>query len=261
MYRDGSLFRRSKWARPATRSAPAQPSLLLAGGEALPRLHPLHQGGLAVANGPADPDVGWPVAAHPRLGQPGQADLEELGGLFGRQQRDGRRRRLFGLRAAGMRDCDVITVGPSLAVINQPQPESGTRLGCSIGTPCSTSALQASIVWSLGDGRHLHRAHMPRNRSQFAQQFFWKIKIFYAPVITELFYACFYSWQFVVRRSRSDRRMRLEPHDNNVGNCSARTHRVQFRRQSPGAEKNYRQGRRSVLVIARLPRCARRTPA
>src|SRR4051812_29566876 len=55
--------------------------LLLARRHALPPLHPLDERGLGVADGPADPDVGRAVAAHARLGQPGQADLQQPGRL------------------------------------------------------------------------------------------------------------------------------------------------------------------------------------
>jgi hypothetical protein len=52
--------------------------LLLAGGQALPRLHPLDQSGLGIADRPANTDVGRAVAAHARLGQPGEADFQKL---------------------------------------------------------------------------------------------------------------------------------------------------------------------------------------
>jgi hypothetical protein len=77
--------------------------LLLACRQALPRLHPLQQSSLAVADGPADADVGWAVAAHARLRQPGDADLEKLGRLLGREQHDGRRGRFLRRRASGKR--------------------------------------------------------------------------------------------------------------------------------------------------------------
>ena len=72
---------------------------LLAGGKALPRLHPLQHRGLAVANGPADPDVGWPVTPHARLGKPRETDFEELGDLLRRQQHHAARG--FAPRAGG----------------------------------------------------------------------------------------------------------------------------------------------------------------
>src|SRR5258706_11904634 len=79
------------------------PCLLLARRKTLPRLHPLQQSSLAVADRPTDPDVGRPVAAHARLRQPGDADLEKLGRLLGREQHDGRRGRFLRRRASGKR--------------------------------------------------------------------------------------------------------------------------------------------------------------
>jgi hypothetical protein len=61
--------------------------LLLAGGQALPRLHPLDGGGLGVADRPPDADVGRAVAAHARLGEPRKANLETCGHFFSGQQR------------------------------------------------------------------------------------------------------------------------------------------------------------------------------
>ena len=61
------------------------PRLLLARRHALPRLHPLHEGGLGVANGTADPDVGRAIPAHARLGEPGEADLQTCARFFSGQ--------------------------------------------------------------------------------------------------------------------------------------------------------------------------------
>lgn len=69
---------------------------------ALARPQPLQQGDFAVADRLANLDVGRAVAAHARLSQPRQADLEQLGGLLRRQQHDGRRGRLSG--SVGLRD-------------------------------------------------------------------------------------------------------------------------------------------------------------
>jgi hypothetical protein len=60
--------------------------LRLAGRESLAGLHPLHDGGLVVADCPAHLDVRRAIAAHARLGEPRRADFEVLGGFFGRQQ-------------------------------------------------------------------------------------------------------------------------------------------------------------------------------
>jgi hypothetical protein len=73
--------------------------LLLARRQALARLHPLEQGALGVADGPADLEVGGPVAPHARLRQPGEADLEDLGRFLGGEQGGDRHGRL--LRRAG----------------------------------------------------------------------------------------------------------------------------------------------------------------
>jgi hypothetical protein len=79
------------------------PRLLLAGRQPLPGLHPLEQGGFAVAYGPADRDVGGAVTAHARFGQPGQADLQQLGRFLGREKDDDRHGRPLRRRAAGER--------------------------------------------------------------------------------------------------------------------------------------------------------------
>jgi hypothetical protein len=79
------------------------PCLLLARRKTLPRLHPLDESGHYVADGPADADVGWAVATHARLRQPGDADLKKLGRLLGREQYDGRRGRFLRRRASGKR--------------------------------------------------------------------------------------------------------------------------------------------------------------
>lgn len=75
--------------------------LLLARRQALPGLRPLAEPGLGVANGPANLDVGRPVAAHARLGQPGRADLQAGGRLLGSEEDERRRGRLLCRRAAG----------------------------------------------------------------------------------------------------------------------------------------------------------------
>ncbi len=64
-----------------------RPRLLLAGRQALPGLHPLQQGGLAVANGPADPNVRGAVAAHASLSEPGHRDIEDLRHVSRMQER------------------------------------------------------------------------------------------------------------------------------------------------------------------------------
>jgi hypothetical protein len=71
--------------------------------QALPRLHPLDESRQDIADGPADADVRWAVAAHARLGKPGDADLEKPGRLLGREQYDGRRRRFLCRRSSGRR--------------------------------------------------------------------------------------------------------------------------------------------------------------
>jgi hypothetical protein len=49
---------------------------------------------IAVSFGPRDDfAIGRAVAAHARLGEPGDADLEKLGRVLGREQDKGRRRR------------------------------------------------------------------------------------------------------------------------------------------------------------------------
>jgi hypothetical protein len=77
--------------------------LLLARRHALPPLHPPEESGLSVPDGAADPDVGRAVAAHARLGQPGQADLHKPGCFLGGEQHHDRRGRLLRHRAAGER--------------------------------------------------------------------------------------------------------------------------------------------------------------
>jgi hypothetical protein len=69
------------------------PCLLLARRQPLPRLHPLEQSSLAVADRPTNPNVRRAVAAHARFGEPGDADLEKPGRLLGREQDKGWRRR------------------------------------------------------------------------------------------------------------------------------------------------------------------------
>ena len=53
--------------------------LLLAGRQTHTRFHPLQQSALGIANGAADFHIGWPVASHPSLGQPGFADAQKIG--------------------------------------------------------------------------------------------------------------------------------------------------------------------------------------
>lgn len=60
--------------------------LLVAGRQALPQLHPLDQGRLGVADGPAELDVGGTVAAHARFCQPGQAHVQVMGCFLGSEQ-------------------------------------------------------------------------------------------------------------------------------------------------------------------------------
>ena len=62
------------------------------------------QSSLAVADRPTtNPDEWRAVAAHARLREPGDADLEKLGRLLGREQYDGRRGRFLRRRASGKR--------------------------------------------------------------------------------------------------------------------------------------------------------------
>jgi hypothetical protein len=110
MYCDGPLFQPQgedleKLSQPPGTSSSGLSSacLLLARRQALARLHPLQQSSLAVADRPTNPDVGRAVAAHARLGEPGDADLEKLGRLLGREQYDGRRGRFLRRRASGKR--------------------------------------------------------------------------------------------------------------------------------------------------------------
>ena len=51
-----------------------------------PRLHPLVQSALWIANGTSDFHIRRPVATHPRLSQPGDADAQKFGGLVGSEQ-------------------------------------------------------------------------------------------------------------------------------------------------------------------------------
>src|SRR5262245_189603 len=51
---------------------------LLTGGQPLTRLHPLHEGGLGIADGAANADVRRPVPAHARLREPGEANLQKF---------------------------------------------------------------------------------------------------------------------------------------------------------------------------------------
>ena len=103
MYSNGLLFSvhdddlREAAGAPATSSGRrAGHELLLARRHALPSLHPLDESGLGVADGPPDPDVGRPVAAHARLGQPGQAELQKPSGILGSEQDRESGRRFFG---------------------------------------------------------------------------------------------------------------------------------------------------------------------
>ena len=59
---------------------------MLAGREALPRLHPLEQNGLAVADRTPNPDVWRAVTAHTRFSEPRHADAKMKCRLFRRQQ-------------------------------------------------------------------------------------------------------------------------------------------------------------------------------
>src|SRR5262245_19984991 len=99
MYCDGRLFRlQGRNLERLTRAFGyiflwiGMPCLLLARRQALPRLHPLEQSSLAVADRSTNPDVRRAVAAHARLGKPGDAHLEKLGRLLGREQDKGWRR-------------------------------------------------------------------------------------------------------------------------------------------------------------------------
>src|SRR5215216_706095 len=69
----------------------ATPLLLLTRREALPRFHPLQQIGVPVADGAADPDVGWSIPSHSRLGQPGEADFHAVGRLLRGEEDEGHR--------------------------------------------------------------------------------------------------------------------------------------------------------------------------
>jgi hypothetical protein len=60
--------------------------LLFAGGQTPLRIFPLDEIGRGVADGPADTDVGRPVAAHARFGQPRGADPQIHARFFSRQQ-------------------------------------------------------------------------------------------------------------------------------------------------------------------------------
>jgi hypothetical protein len=77
--------------------------LLLAGRQALARLHPLDESCLRIANGTADANVGRAIAAHARLGEPGEADLEQRGCFLGGEQHNDGRDRLLRRRVAGHR--------------------------------------------------------------------------------------------------------------------------------------------------------------
>ena len=86
MYSDGRLFRShplylSRLGRLLAHLGRSQDgyALELAGGQALPRLHPLHESGLSIADGAADTDVGRAVAAHARLREPREAHLQMHG--------------------------------------------------------------------------------------------------------------------------------------------------------------------------------------
>jgi hypothetical protein len=121
MYSDGPLFRPHSGHLGETIASLSahlplglrQPRLLLARRQALARLRPLDQRGLRVADGSADLDVGRAVAAHARLGQPGEADLKKLGRFFRGKQHDDRRGGLLRPDAAGDRRlrCHFLTLG------------------------------------------------------------------------------------------------------------------------------------------------------
>ena len=64
----------------------------LAGRQPLPSLHPLDESGFEISDGSADLDEGRPVTTHPRLGEPGQADLQKPRGFLRGKQHRGRKR-------------------------------------------------------------------------------------------------------------------------------------------------------------------------
>ena len=68
--------------------------LSLARRKTLPRLHPLLERYLAVADTAANGDVRRAIAPHAGLGQPRKADLEAIGRFFWREE-DERTRRLL----------------------------------------------------------------------------------------------------------------------------------------------------------------------
>ena len=109
MYSDGPLFwlqreDLEKAGVPGGSSSLGQVGTLLrARRQTLPRLHPKEHRGLGIADGPADLDVGRPVAAHAGFGQPRQADLQKPGRFLGPEKDDARRSRLLRARAAGER--------------------------------------------------------------------------------------------------------------------------------------------------------------
>jgi hypothetical protein len=105
MYSDRRSFR---LADDHLGEAGAHPRHVLVGADlarrrALLRLHPLDQRGFAIADGAADRDIGRAVAAHPRLGEPGEADLENRGRFLRRHHRGNRGRR-FCRRHLGLGD-------------------------------------------------------------------------------------------------------------------------------------------------------------
>jgi hypothetical protein len=66
-------------ALPAMRPGRCGLRLLLARRQALTGFHPLDKGGLAVANGTANLDVGRSITPHPCLRQPRTAEPQALG--------------------------------------------------------------------------------------------------------------------------------------------------------------------------------------
>ncbi len=105
MYSDRRSFRllSDDLGEPPARLGRRRSRLLLARRQALPGLHPLDQRGFSITDGAADPDIGRAVAAHPRLGEPGEADLENRGRFLRRHHRGNRSRR-FCRRHLGLGD-------------------------------------------------------------------------------------------------------------------------------------------------------------
>ena len=131
---------------------------------ALARLQPRKQSGFAVTDRLAELDVRRPVAAHPRLGQPGQADLEELGSVLRRQQHDGRRRRLPGDRATGMRNfrchfCRPFPNGDQSGAARERHPEWVAASG--LRARRLRLGVARLVTWRWPP---VTSAHMPRNR-------------------------------------------------------------------------------------------------